>query len=98
MISSSVSPFLHPSIHLASFLFITVQLLSVSNSATPWTAASQAPLSFTIFQSLLKFMFTELVMLSNHLILSASSSFGPQSFPASESFPVSQLFHLSSDF
>ena len=38
--------------------------------ATPWTAACQAPRSTTVFQSLLKFMPTELVMLSNHLILS----------------------------
>ena len=33
------------------------------------TAACQASLSFTISQSLFKFMSTELVMLSNHLIL-----------------------------
>ena len=37
--------------------------------ATPWTAAWQASLSFTISQSLLKPMATELVMPSNHLIL-----------------------------
>ena len=37
--------------------------------ATPWTAAHQAPMSVTIFQSLLKFMSIELAMLSNHLIL-----------------------------
>ena len=36
---------------------------------TPWTAARQASLSFTISQSLLRFMFIELVMQSNHLIL-----------------------------
>ena len=36
---------------------------------TPWTVAHQAPLSFTISRSLLKFMPTESVMLSNHLIL-----------------------------
>ena len=36
--------------------------------ATPWTAAHQASLAFTISQSLLRFMFTESVMLSNHLI------------------------------
>ena len=36
---------------------------------TPWTAAHQASLSFTISQSLLKLMSTELVKLSNHLIL-----------------------------
>ena len=35
----------------------------------PWTAAHQASLSFTISQSLPKFMSIESVMLSNHLIL-----------------------------
>ena len=37
--------------------------------ATPWTAASQASLSFPISQSLLKFMSIESVILSNHRIL-----------------------------
>ena len=37
--------------------------------ATPWIVAHQAPLSFTISQSLLKFMSTEPGVLSNHLIL-----------------------------
>ena len=37
--------------------------------ATPWTAASQASLSFTISQNLLRCMSIELVMPSNHLIL-----------------------------
>ena len=47
-----------------------VQLLSrVRLFATPWTAARQAPLSFTLFRSLLKFKPIEVVMLSNHLIL-----------------------------
>ena len=36
---------------------------------TSWTAAQQASLSFTISLSLLKFMSTELVMTSNHLVL-----------------------------
>ena len=36
---------------------------------TPWTAACQASLSFTICWSLLKFVSIELVMLSNYLIL-----------------------------
>ena len=48
--------------------------------------------SFTLFQSLLKFMSIELVMLSNHLILSCPLLLWLQSFPASESFPMSQLF------
>ena len=41
----------------------------VSDSATPWTAARQASLSFIISQSLLKLMSIESVMPSNHLIL-----------------------------
>src|SRR5574337_50208 len=46
------------------------QLLSyVQLFVTQCTAACQASLSFTISQSLLKFMPIELVMLSNHLIL-----------------------------
>ena len=36
---------------------------------TPWTAACQAPLSFTISQSLLKLTSIESVMPSNHLVL-----------------------------
>ena len=57
------------------------------------TAAYQAPLSFTIFQSLLKLMFIESVMPSNHLILCYPPfSSCPQSFPASGSFPMSWPF------
>ena len=41
----------------------------VPDSVAAWTAACQAPPSFPVSQSLLKFMFIELVMLSNHLIL-----------------------------
>ena len=41
---------------------------AVFNSATPWTAAHQASLSFTISQSLLRLTPTESVMPSNHLI------------------------------
>ena len=50
--------------------FSGVQLLScVRLFATPWTAALQASLSFTISQSLLKLMSIESVMPSNHLVL-----------------------------
>ena len=35
----------------------------------PWIGAHQVSLSFTISQNLLRFMFIESVMLSNHLIL-----------------------------
>ena len=53
-------------------LFLLLLLLSLSvksNSATPWTAARQASLSFTISPSLLKLMSIESVMPSYHLIL-----------------------------
>ena len=53
-----------------SIHFSSVQSLSlVQLFATPWTAAHQASLSITNFQSLLKFMSIESVMPSNHLIL-----------------------------
>ena len=48
---------------------VVIQLLSrVQLFATPWTAAHQASLSFTIFQSLHKLMSIELVVPSSHLI------------------------------
>ena len=48
-----------------------------------WTAACQASLSFTTSQSLLKLMYVELMMPSNHLILCHPLLLLPQSFPAS---------------
>ena len=51
-------------------ILLVVQSLScIQLFATPWTAACQAPQSSTVSQCLPKYMFTELVMLSNHLIL-----------------------------
>ena len=51
-------------------LILVVQSLScVQLLTTPWTAGHQASLSFTVSQSLLKLMSTELVISSNHLIL-----------------------------
>ena len=49
---------------------LVVQSLShVQLFATPWTAAHQASLSFSIFWSLLKLVSIESVMPSNHLVL-----------------------------
>ena len=59
---------------------------------TPWTAACQASLSFTMSQSLLKF--TSISWLC-YLTISSSAilfSFCLKSFPASRSFPKNQLF------
>ena len=78
---------------ILSYFLAFVQLLShVQLFATPWTLACQAPLSSTVSWSLLKFMFIELVMLPNHLILCCPFSFCLQFFSASGSFAVSQLF------
>ena len=45
------------------YFFVVVQLLShVRLSETPWTAARQASLSFTIYWSLLKLMSTESIL------------------------------------
>ena len=49
---------------------------------TPWTAACQASLPFTIFQSLLKLMSIESVMPSNHLILCCPLLLLPSIFPS----------------
>ena len=77
--------------HLSELLFVQ-SLSCVQLFATPWTAACQASLSFTISQDLLKLMSIESVMPSNHLILSRLFSSCLQSLPASGSFPKSQLF------
>ena len=54
---------------------------------TTWTAICQASLSFTISQSLLKFMSFESVMLSNHLILCHPHLLLPSVFPSISLFP-----------
>ena len=59
--------FPHPRPYTSS---LVIQPLSrVQLFVTPWTAAYQASLSFTLSWRWLKFMFIESVMLSNHLIL-----------------------------
>ena len=65
------------------FVIVIVESLScVQLFVTPWTAACQASLSFTISWSLLRFMSIELVMLSNHLILCCPLLLLPSIFPS----------------
>ena len=72
---------------------VVVQSLScVQLFATPWTAACQAPLSFTLSWSLLRLKSIESVMLSNHLILCYPLLLCLQSLSASGSFPISWFF------
>ena len=62
---------------------IVVQSLScVQLFVTSSTAACQASLSFTISQCLLKLMFIELVMPSNHLVLCRPLLLLPSIFPS----------------
>ena len=70
----STTPYVFDLLSIRGYsLFLTpvvVQSLSrVRLLATPWTAACQASLSFTISQSLLKLTLIESVIPSNHLIL-----------------------------
>ena len=58
----------------------------VSDSATPWTAARLASLSFTSSQSLLKRMSIESVLPSNHLVLCCLLLL-PSVFPSIRVFP-----------
>ena len=77
------------------FSTFIIQLLShVQLFVTPWAAAHQASLSFTISWSVFKLMFIQSVMPSNHLILCCHFSSCPHYFQASWSFPVSHLFAL----
>ena len=72
---------------LRDFIFVVAQLPScVRLSATPWTAALQAPLSSTVSQGLLRYMPTESVMLSYHLILCHSLLLLPSIFLSGSSF------------
>ena len=62
--------------------------------ATPWTAECQASLSFTTYQSLLKLMFTELMMPSNNLILCSYLLLLPSIFPNMKVFSNESALHI----
>ena len=82
----------HITVNLYSLKFVVVvHLLShVQLFATPWTGLHQATLSFTVSQSLLRFMSTELVMSLNHLILCPP--------PSPFDFNLSQQQGLSNEY
>ena len=64
-----------------AFVIVLHSLSRVWLFATPWTAACQASLSFTMSQSLLKLMSIESVMPFNHLILCHSLLLLPSVLP-----------------
>ena len=78
-----------------SVQFGSVQLLShVQLFATPWTAACQASLSITNFQSLPKPVSIKLVMPYNHLILCHSLLLLPSTFPNIRVFSSESVLHI----
>ena len=75
---------------------VVVQLLShVQLCATPWTAACQASLSFTISWGLLKLMSIESVIPSNHLTLCCPLLPMPSIFPSINVLSNESILHIS---
>ena len=66
----------------------------MSDSATPWTVAHQASLSFTISWSLLRLTSTESVMPSNLLILFCPLLFLFTIFPSIRAFSNESVLHI----
>ena len=79
--------------HLNRVLFLFSHSV-MSDSATPWTAARQASLSFTVSLSLLKLMSIESVIPSKHLILCHPLLFLPSIFPSIRVFSNESVLHI----
>ena len=81
--------------HRGSAQFSSVQLLSrVQLFVTPWTAARQDSLLFTVSQSLLKLMSIESVMPSNRLVLCRPLFLLPLIFPRIRVFSNESAHHI----
>jgi len=77
------------------FVVIVAWLLSCArHSATPWIAACQASLSFSISQSLHKLMSIESVMPSNHLVLYCPLLLPVSVFPSIRFFSNESALHI----
>ena len=66
----------------------------MSDPVTPWTAAHQASLSITSYQSLLKLRSIKLIMPSNHLILCHPLLHPPSIFPSIRVFSNESVLHI----
>ena len=87
--------------HRAVWNFHSVQFSSVqfshsvvSDFATPWTAACRTSLSITNSQSLLKLMYIESVMSSNHFILCHPLIFLPSIFLSIRILSNESVLHI----
>ena len=79
-----------------NFLSIPVHLLTWAwLFVTPWTAAHQASLSFTISQSLFQLMSIESVITFNHLILCHPLFLLPSIFPSIRVFSSELALYIS---
>ena len=83
-------------IEIISKLYLSVQFSCsvMSDSATPWTAASQVSLSVINSWSLLKCMSIKSVMPSNHLILCCPLPLWPSIFPRIRVFSNESVLHI----
>ena len=79
---------------LAFHTVVVKSLTHVQLFSTPWTAARQASLSFTISQSLLQLMSVESVMPSNHLILCHPLPLLPSTFLSIRVFSSESALHI----
>ena len=76
------------------WLLLFTRLVMLDSLRPPWTAARQAPLSFTISRSLLKLMSIESVMPSNHLILCRPLLLLPSVLPSIRVFSNESSLHI----
>ena len=81
-------------LHVSAFAIVVRSLSRIRLLATPWTAAHEAPLSFTISQGLLKLMSIELMMPSNHLIFCRPLLLLPSIFPSIRVFSNELARHI----
>ena len=80
---------------MSDIQFSSVQSLSsVQLFDTPWTAAHQASLSITNSQHLFEFMFIELEMPSNNLILCCPLILLPSIFPSIGVLSSESVLHI----
>ena len=84
----------HTHIYVTISIVVVQSLSRVLVFVTPQTAAHQAPLSFTVSWSLLRFMSIESVMLSNHLILCHPLLLLPSIFLSIRVFSHELAFHI----
>ena len=85
---------IEPVVLVGAFVVVVQLLHHVWPFATPWAAARQASLSFTISQSFLKHISIESVMLPNHIILCHALLLLTSVFPSIRVFSQWSALHV----